>query len=161
MSKNSCAAAKKQRSCVFANDVTRVDPLSRFHACMKRCLRRSTKGAPFHEQKGAAQQRKSSKAAFFANDMTRANWANQLRTQKTAAGKTCRQQFFMFLIEIRAAYIMPMPPAPPAGIAGVSSLMLATTDSVVSSVLATLVAFCRALLVTFAGSRIPASIIFT
>ena len=128
---------------------------------MKRCLRRSTKGAPFHEQKGAAQQRKSSKAAFFANAMARVNWANQLRTQKTAAGKTCRQQFFMFLIEIRAAYIMPMPPAPPAGIAGVSSLMLATTDSVVSSVLATLVAFCRALLVTFAGSRIPASIIFT
>ena len=25
MSKNSCAAAKKQQSCVFANDVTRVD----------------------------------------------------------------------------------------------------------------------------------------
>ena len=39
-----------------------------------------------------------------------------------------------------------------AGIAGVSSLMLATTDSVVSNVEATLVAFCRALLVTLAGS---------
>ena len=39
---------------------------------------------------------------------------------------------------------------PPAGIAGVSSLMLATTDSVVRRVDATLVAFCSALLVTFA-----------
>ena len=37
----------------------------------------------------------------------------------------------------------------------------ATTDSVVSNVLATLVAFCNALLVTLAGSRIPASTIFT
>ena len=37
-----------------------------------------------------------------------------------------------------------------------ASLMLATTDSVVSRVLATLVAFCSALLVTLAGSRIPA-----
>ena len=57
-------------------------------------------------------------------------------------------------------YIIPMPGLP-AGIAGASSLMFATTDSVVSSVDATLVAFCRALLVTFAGSRIPASTIFT
>ena len=56
-------------------------------------------------------------------------------------------------------YIMPIPP--PAGIAGVSSLMLATKDSVVSRVDATLVAFCSALLVTFAGSRIPALIIST
>lgn len=52
-------------------------------------------------------------------------------------------------------YIIPIP-WPPAGAAGVSSLILATTDSVVSSVDATLVAFCSALLVTFAGSRIPA-----
>ena len=37
-------------------------------------------------------------------------------------------------------YIMPIP-APPAGIAGVSSLIVATTDSVVKSVDATLVAF--------------------
>ena len=51
-------------------------------------------------------------------------------------------------------YIMPIPGAP-AGIAGVSSLMLETTASVVRSVPATLVAFCNALLVTFAGSRIP------
>ena len=35
----------------------------------------------------------------------------------------------------------------PAGAAGVSSLMFATTDSVVSNVEATLVAFCSALLV--------------
>ena len=55
-----------------------------------------------------------------------------------------------------------MPPIPPpAGIAGTSSLMLATTDSVVNNVDATLVAFCNALLVTLAGSRIPASTIFT
>ena len=42
-------------------------------------------------------------------------------------------------------------PAPPAGIAGASSLILATTDSVVRSVEATLVAFFNALLVTLAG----------
>ena len=58
-------------------------------------------------------------------------------------------------------YIMPMPPAPPAGIAGTSSLMFATTDSVVSSVDATEVAFCSAVLVTFTGSRIPCSTIST
>lgn len=40
----------------------------------------------------------------------------------------------------RNVYIIPIPPAPP-GTAGVSSLMFATTDSVVSSVEATLVAF--------------------
>ena len=45
-------------------------------------------------------------------------------------------------------------PAPPASIAGISSLILATTDSVVSNVEATEVAFCNALLVTFTGSRI-------
>ena len=39
--------------------------------------------------------------------------------------------------------------------------MFATTDSVVSNVEATLVAFCRALLVTLAGSRIPALTIST
>jgi chaperonin GroL len=58
-------------------------------------------------------------------------------------------------------YIIPMPPAPPAGIAGASSFILATTDSVVNKVDATLVAFCKALLVTLAGSRIPFSTIFT
>ena len=47
------------------------------------------------------------------------------------------------------------------GMAGVSSLILATTDSVVSNVLATLVAFCNALLVTLTGSRIPFSTIST
>ena len=58
-------------------------------------------------------------------------------------------------------YIIPIPPAPPAGIAGVSSLMLPTTASVVSREDATLVAFCRADLVTFAGSRMPASTMST
>ena len=53
-------------------------------------------------------------------------------------------------------YIIPIPPAPPAGIAGTSSLIVDTTDSVVRSVDATLVAFCNALLVTLAGSTIPA-----
>lgn len=38
-------------------------------------------------------------------------------------------------------YIIPIPPAPPAGIAGTSSLIFATTDSVVSNVEATDVAF--------------------
>ena len=57
-------------------------------------------------------------------------------------------------------YIIPIPPAGIAG-AGVSSLMSATTDSVVSKVEATLVAFCNALLVTFAGSMIPDSTMFT
>ena len=40
-----------------------------------------------------------------------------------------------------ASYIIPPIPAPPAGAAGAGSLMLATTDSVVSRVAATLVAF--------------------
>ena len=61
------------------------------------------------------------------------------------------------LVPLMTSYIIPpMPPMPPAGIAGASSLILATTDSVVSNVEATLVAFWSALLVTFAGSRIPA-----
>ena len=42
-----------------------------------------------------------------------------------------------------------------------SSLIEATTDSVVSNVEATLVAFCNALLVTLAGSSIPALTIST
>ena len=50
---------------------------------------------------------------------------------------------------------MPIPAPAPAGIAGVSSLIVATADSVVRSVEATDVAFCNALLVTFTGSRIP------
>lgn len=58
-------------------------------------------------------------------------------------------------------YIIPMPPPPIGGIAGVSSLISATTDSVVNSVEATEVAFCNAERVTFTGSMIPASIIFT
>ena len=61
------------------------------------------------------------------------------------------------LVPLMTCYIIPpMPPIPPAGIAGASSLIFATTDSVVSNVEATLVAFWSALLVTFAGSRIPA-----
>ena len=58
-------------------------------------------------------------------------------------------------------YIIPIPAPAPAGIAGVSSLIFATTDSVVNNVEATLVAFCKALLVTLAGSRIPDSTIST
>lgn len=68
---------------------------------------------------------------------------------------------FLFL-RCSGYYIIPMPPPmPPAGIAGASSLMSATTDSVVRNVEATDVAFCNAVLVTFTGSIIPASIIFT
>ena len=55
---------------------------------------------------------------------------------------------------------MPMPGLP-AGIAGVSSLIFATTDSVVSKVAATEVAFCSALLVTLTGSKMPAFTIST
>ena len=58
-------------------------------------------------------------------------------------------------------YIIPIPPSAPAGIAGAGSLMVETTDSVVSRVAETLVAFCSALLVTLTGSRIPASTIST
>ena len=45
------------------------------------------------------------------------------------------------LIRINLFYIMPPIPGAPAGIAGASSLIVATTDSVVRSVEATLVAF--------------------
>ena len=63
--------------------------------------------------------------------------------------------FFISVLPKRLFYIMP--PMPPAGIAGAAwgSLMVATADSVVSRVLATLVAFSSAVLVTFAGSRMP------
>ena len=47
---------------------------------------------------------------------------------------------FLYIRLVANAYIIP-PIPPPAGIAGASSLMLATTDSVVRSVDATLVAF--------------------
>ena len=67
----------------------------------------------------------------------------------------CRPLGFLLM-----CYIIPPMPTP-AGIAGVSSLMFATQLSVVRNVDATLVAFCRALLVTFAGSRMPASTMFT
>ena len=63
-------------------------------------------------------------------------------------------------VKVLCDYIIPIPP--PCGIgAGTSFLISATTDSVVRSVEATLVAFCRALLVTFAGSIIPASTMLT
>ena len=90
-------------------------------------------------------------------------YALSVRLRQTFArsrrGKNkCR---FAPLVFPSAPYIIPMPPAPPAGIAGSGSLMFATTDSVVSRVLATLVAFCNALLVTLAGSRMPAFTIST
>ena len=59
------------------------------------------------------------------------------------------------------AYIIPIPAGAPAGIAGASSLIFATTDSVVNNVEATDVAFCNALLVTLAGSMIPFSTMST
>lgn len=60
----------------------------------------------------------------------------QLQNQEPPGAK-----MFTCSVYLRGSYIIPpMPPAPP-GIAGVSSLMLATTDSVVSRVDATLVAF--------------------
>lgn len=71
----------------------------------------------------------------------------------SGAGKT--NAALQRLFSLCARYIIP-PMPPPAGIGGSGSLMLATTDSVVSRVAATLVAFCKALLVTLAGSRMPA-----
>lgn len=56
---------------------------------------------------------------------------------------TCASSGSVHILYIRLvanAYI-PIPIPPPAGIAGVSSLIFATTDSVVRSVEATLVAF--------------------
>ena len=64
--------------------------------------------------------------------------------------------FSISFLFIAGTYIIPPMPPAPAGIAGVSSLIFATTLSVVSRVLATLVAFCNALLVTLVGSRMPA-----
>ena len=72
----------------------------------------------------------------------------------SGAGKTNAASQRLF--SLCARYIIPPMPPAPAGIGGSGSLILATTDSVVSKVAATLVAFCSALLVTFAGSRIPA-----
>jgi hypothetical protein len=73
--------------------------------------------------------------------------------KKTRGSHECDHGFSFFLIVYD--YIMPIPAPAPAGIAGVSSLIVATADSVVRSVEATDVAFCNALLVTFTGSRIP------
>ena len=73
--------------------------------------------------------------------------------------QACGRLFCQGICEL-LNYIIPIPGAPPAGIAGAGSLMSATTDSVVNNVEATLVAFCNALLVTFTGSRIPASTMF-
>lgn len=55
-----------------------------------------------------------------------------------SANKFASELLFIWLV--LNAYIIPPMPAP-AGIAGVSSLMLATADSVVRNVEATLVAF--------------------
>ena len=71
---------------------------------------------------------------------------------KKAAGKPAALKF--------GNYIIPIPP-PAGAAAGTGSLILATHASVVRNVDATLVAFCRAVLVTLAGSRIPASTMLT
>ena len=63
----------------------------------------------------------------------------------------------MLSLSAQCLYIIPIPAGAPAGIAGASSLIFATTDSVVNNVEATDVAFCNALLVTLAGSMIPFS----
>ena len=76
------------------------------------------------------------------------------KTRKPRCKQACRGFLILFLHGLGDHII---PPIPPAGIAGVSSLMLATAASVVRKLLATLVAFCRALLVTFAGSKMPPS----
>ena len=61
-----------------------------------------------------------------------------------------------------ADYIMPpMPPCPPGAGAGLSSGLSATTHSVVRRRAATEAAFSRARRVTFVGSMIPDSIMFS
>ncbi len=80
---------------------------------------------------------------------------------KPPACKHARFQTSFLVHDSAYAYIIP--PMPPAGIAGAgtSSLISATADSVVRKVDATEVAFCRALLVTLTGSRMPADTIST
>ncbi len=80
-----------------------------------------------------------------------------------------RAEFALFYLECRGRNPLPRcgrgvhkyhqyisPDIPPAGVVGAASLMSVTRHSVVSSVLATEAAFCKALLVTFVGSRMPA-----
>ena len=65
----------------------------------------------------------------------------QNKKRLSVASKLAPTIFFYFVPRLVAnAYIIPPMPAP-AGIAGASSLIVATTDSVVRSVEATLVAF--------------------
>ena len=105
-------------------------------------------------------------ALTLSNDLTQSPSTSQSRLIRKVHHIGCIRLIFCVqpigspLREIRN-YIIPIPPAPPAGAAGCGSLIVDTTDSVVSSVDATLVAFWRALLVTFAGSRIPFSTIST
>ena len=90
------------------------------------------------------------------------DWAVNKKTAAVSCKHGRLPSFSNLVSSSPALFYHIIPPMPaPAGAAGVSSLMFATTDSVVSKVEATLVAFCSALLVTFAGSRIPASIIST
>ena len=97
--------------------------------------------------------KKTTKAAFFANDVTGELRQTSFGHKKNCRRQTCRQQFFMFLIKVCAAYITCPCHLPPAGIAGVSFLNACNNGFGCQQCLATLVAFCRALLVTsFAGS---------
>ena len=83
-----------------------------------------------------------------------------INTQKEPYAHKWSLAPFSYLHESLCVYIIPMPP-PIGGAAGVSSLISATTDSVVNNVDATDVAFCNAERVTFTGSMIPASTMFT
>ena len=67
---------------------------------------------------------------------------------------------FLFYVSRQLFHLIPMPGFP-AGIGGCGSLIWETADSVVSSVAATELAFSKADLVTFTGSRIPVSTIST
>ena len=94
-------------------------------------------------------------------------------TQKHAKGSQhflrCRLPFQFaqrpLMFSVSSHFLLPYQYIPPmsgfAGAAGAGSLMVATTLSVVRKLEATLVAFSRALLVTFAGSRMPELIIST
>ena len=61
--------------------------VGRFHACMKICLHEWTKGAPFHEQKWAAQQRRALKARFCEWRGVNSNKLRVNKSRSIQAGK--------------------------------------------------------------------------
>ena len=100
--------------------------------------------------------------------------ADPFKLQQNPAPQTCGPGSSLIILVVsvlpkqrrtKAAYIMPpmppMPPPPIGGIGGMSSLMSVTPASVVRSIADAEAAFCRADLVTLAGSTMPAPIMST